>query len=88
VMDQREREKALREPFISFLQRGYEESGQCVIGFACVIEVLDTDGARTVVKLTSDAGGQPLAWHTAEGFTAAMAELGEIDEDVDHEELT
>lgn len=86
MSERREMERAVRQPILSFLQKPYDESEAVVIGIALVLEVLDGDGMRSVHKITSDAGGHPLAWHTVEGFVAAMQDLDEIDDMLEDED--
>jgi hypothetical protein len=55
------------------------DGGAMVAGFLLVVELLTTDGERGVVRISSDAGGTPLAWHTAQGLAAAAAQLDDFD---------
>lgn len=73
-------QRAFREQIARFLQGSSDEPDNIVIGFAMVIEVLDGDGERCLLKVTSDAGGNPLSLHTVRGMKYSLVEDDEFDQ--------
>lgn len=85
--EQEQRERDTRVPILDFFQGGKAglEEGM-VIGFALVIEVMNTDGGRGALVITSDASGRPLPYYAVDGLAKVLDEQGDFDQATDEDD--
>jgi hypothetical protein len=70
----------LRQRVMEFIQGSSDiTDGVLCIGVAMVVELMDTDGERHVICITSDAGGKSLPYYTVNGFAEALREEDDFD---------
>ena len=78
----------MRDSVIAFLQGNNDIMSDdiLVIGFALVIEVMDGDGERHAVTLTSDASGKKLPHYIVNGLADFLREADDFDQVRDGED--
>lgn len=71
----------LRQSITQFIQGDSDlmEGGALCIGFALVVELMDSDGQRELAIITSDASGKSLPWYTVNGLADALREEDDFD---------
>lgn len=74
-------QQEFRQPILQFLQGDTDVfEGNIIIGFAMVVEVMDQEGRKDLMVVTSDASGTPQSWYMRRAMSLALEDESEVDD--------